>query len=145
MSDDDPFAEPDDTDKTVIRPNPGGRRTPAPAPAETPSPEAAPDAPAAADPVAFGVPNTPGAKSKGAPASADVAASLSSGVTGMNALNACAATLFALVSRIRNRAQHRDPRRLRGRQPPCVPHHRLQHQLDPLDVLQRRLKHPKPL
>ena len=28
MSDqDDPFAEPDDTDKTVIRPNPGGRRT----------------------------------------------------------------------------------------------------------------------
>ena len=27
MSDKDPFAEPDDTDKTVIRPNPGGRRT----------------------------------------------------------------------------------------------------------------------
>ena len=26
MSDNDPFAEPDDTDKTVIRPNPGGRR-----------------------------------------------------------------------------------------------------------------------
>ena len=24
MSDEDPFAEPDDTDKTVIRPNPGG-------------------------------------------------------------------------------------------------------------------------
>ncbi|MBE3640695.1 hypothetical protein ICN82_21085, partial [Mangrovicoccus sp. HB182678] len=28
MSDDDPFAEPGDTERTVIRPNPGGRRPP---------------------------------------------------------------------------------------------------------------------
>jgi len=27
---DDPFAEPNDTEKTVIRPNPGGRRTATP-------------------------------------------------------------------------------------------------------------------
>ena len=26
MTDKDPFAEPDDTERTVIRPNPGGRR-----------------------------------------------------------------------------------------------------------------------
>jgi type VI secretion system protein ImpK len=31
----------------------------------------------------------------------------------MNRLNACAATLFSLVSRIRNRAQHMDPEKLR--------------------------------
>ena len=36
MSDNDPFAEPDDTDKTVIRPNPGGRRTSS-APQEPPA------------------------------------------------------------------------------------------------------------
>lgn len=113
MSDDDPFAEPDDTDKTVIRPNPGGRRTSAPAPEAAPAPQAAPEGPPVEEAVAFGVPNAPGPAPQSAPASADVAASLSSGVTGMNALNACAATLFALVSRIRNRAQHRDPDALR--------------------------------
>ena len=32
MNRDDPFAEPSDTDKTVIRPNPAGRRPAAPAP-----------------------------------------------------------------------------------------------------------------
>ena len=83
---DDPFAEPDDTDRTVIRPNPGGRRptaTPAPAPAP-----AAPVAPAAE-------------------------ASAPQTLTGMNPLNASASTLFSLVSRIRNRAQHPDPDALR--------------------------------
>jgi type VI secretion system protein ImpK len=34
-------------------------------------------------------------------------------LTGMNRLNACAAPLFALASRIRNRAQHLDPEKLR--------------------------------
>jgi type VI protein secretion system component VasF len=34
-------------------------------------------------------------------------------MTGLNPLNASAATLFALVSRIRNRAQHADPDALR--------------------------------
>ncbi|MEM7321375.1 MAG: type VI secretion system protein TssL, partial [Pseudomonadota bacterium] len=41
MSDDDPFAEPHDTDKTVIRPNPGGRRPSGGAPQQ--SPQAFPD------------------------------------------------------------------------------------------------------
>ena len=35
------------------------------------------------------------------------------GMTGMNKINAAAATLFSLVSRIRNRAQHMDPEKLR--------------------------------
>ena len=91
MSDaDDPFAEPDDTDRTVIRPNPGGRR-----PAATPAPMAA-AAPAPSE-------------SPSATGDAAVAASL----TGQNPLNASAATLFSLVSRIRNRAQHPDPDALR--------------------------------
>ena len=34
-------------------------------------------------------------------------------MTGMNKINAAAATLFSLVSRIRNRAQHMDPEKLR--------------------------------
>ena len=37
MTSDDPFAEPFDTDKTVIRPNPAGRR-PTPAPSAPPPP-----------------------------------------------------------------------------------------------------------
>lgn len=103
--DDDPFAEPQDTDKTVIRPNPGGRRasiadpnapaSPVPEPAPAPQPERAEAAPVveAVDPT--------------------VAAALEAGQTGLNPLNAAAATLFSLVSRIRNRAQHRDPDALR--------------------------------
>lgn len=92
MSDDDPFAEPDDTERTVIRPNPGGRR-PAAAP-----PQAAPQPP---DPAR----STPAPRMAGgvdAPT-----------LIGMNPLNAAAATLFALVGRIRNRAQHPDPDALR--------------------------------
>lgn len=116
MADNDPFAEPDDTDKTVIKPNPGGRRTStppvapptaAPAPADVPEP-----APAG------------GADSFGVPTTAQSAASASGGkrqsgeaealvLTGMNQLNACAAPLFSLISRIRNRAQHMDPDKLR--------------------------------
>ena len=47
MSGKDPFAEPGDTDKTVVRPNPGGRR-PAAQPAAAPEPQsqAAPAEPA---------------------------------------------------------------------------------------------------
>lgn len=90
-SDDDPFAEPNDTDRTVIRPNPGGRRpaaTPSAAQPERPAPQ-----PEASSPQADGTGTTP--------------------LTGMNPLNATASTLFSLVSRIRNRAQHPDPDALR--------------------------------
>jgi type VI secretion system protein ImpK len=111
MSDDDPFAEPDDTERTIIRPNPGGRR-----PVSNPTPMAQPAAPVGThdDPAGFGVaaPAAPVSRATTAqPATADK--SLSSGMTGMNPLNASAATLFLLVSRIRNRAQHPDPDAMR--------------------------------
>jgi len=91
MADEDPFAEPDDTERTVIRPNPGGRRGVA----------------------------TPAAPLVGAPAAASITQAvggpdvMAGAITGMNPLNAAAATLFSLVSRIRNRAQHPDPDALR--------------------------------
>ncbi|MDK3074804.1 type VI secretion system protein TssL, long form [Sedimentitalea sp. JM2-8] len=102
MSDEDPFAEPDDTDKTVIRPNPGGRRTQAQAAPAQPTAGTAP-----AD--AFGVPTraaTPEPARTGSARQGPV-------LTGMNPLIACASTLFSLISRIRNRAQHMDPDKLR--------------------------------
>ena len=109
MSDQDPFAEPEDGEKTVIRPNPGGRRpgvaTPAP-PSYTPAP-AAPVRPAA-DPA------SQSGDARGQPAAQSGAvAAMTGAMTGTNPLNAAASTLFALVSRIRNRAQHPDPDSLR--------------------------------
>ncbi|MEO0914142.1 MAG: type IVB secretion system protein IcmH/DotU, partial [Pseudomonadota bacterium] len=67
--------------------------------------------PAEADPqMAFGVPES----AAPAPQRAQQAeAPVSQAMTGMNRLNACASTLFSLVSRIRNRAQHLDPEALR--------------------------------
>jgi len=103
---DDPFAEPDDTDKTVIRPNPGGRRTQATKPAATPDKTS--ETPAQGD--AFGI---PAAAAKPASSTTASGASISLSMTGMNRLNACASTLFSLISRIRNRAQHLDPDKLR--------------------------------
>jgi len=91
MADEDPFAEPDDTDRTVIRPNPGGRRGVA-----APAAAAAATAMAAAPPPQAAGPDT-----------------MAGAMTGPNPLNAAAATLFSLVSRIRNRAQHSDPEALR--------------------------------
>ncbi|MFT4960898.1 MAG: type VI secretion system protein ImpK [Paracoccaceae bacterium] len=114
MADNDPFAEPDDTDKTVIRPNPGGRRTqstmptatPAASNPTTPDPAAVP-APSPTD--TFGVPQA--AAPAAAPRTTQSAQEVS--ITGMNQLTACASTLFSLISRIRNRAQHMDPDKLR--------------------------------
>ena len=119
MSDKDPFAEPDDTDKTVIKPNPGGRRSNTPpaepmAPSPTPQPFGEPAAPAEQAPAvdAFGVPQAARPRAAATPAQGNAeAASIS--MTGMNQLTACASTLFSLISRIRNRAQHMDPDKLR--------------------------------
>ena len=128
MSNDDPFAEASDTEKTVIRPNPGGRLTgsyPAPQqPAPAPPPQQ-PEVPAAAQPPAgpaldaFGIP-APAPAAQPAAAQGAAAAPRPQGgeppevvITGMNRINACAAPLFALISRIRNRAQHMDPDKLR--------------------------------
>jgi len=93
MSDDDPFAEPDDTERTVIRPNPGGRRSPI----QTEAPAQPHQVPGTAPP----------------PATAASSEVLEASRTGTNRLTAMAAPLFALVSRIRNRAQHNDPSKLR--------------------------------
>jgi type VI secretion system protein ImpK len=117
MSEEDPFAEPDDTDKTVIRPNPGGRRSATPpqsAPAYAPQPAPQPTARESAGPAldAFGIPAPAGGPAADAPRrSQQNEPELV--LTGMNRLNACAAPLFALISRIRNRAQHMDAEKLR--------------------------------
>ncbi len=98
MPDEDPFAEPEDTDRTVIRPKPGALRPPAaPPPLDAAAPAAAP----AARPAA----------TAGAPAAAPDAVAIVG--SGMNALAALATPLFALIGRIRNRAQHRDAESLR--------------------------------
>lgn len=121
MSDEDPFAEPDDTDRTVIKPNPGGRRTVTPqAPAQPtygqpvpqyqPAPQAPPE-PQAAPVDTFGIPAAAGAQGASAPRPQQQ--EVEQVLTGMNRLNACAAPLFSLISRIRNRAQHMDADKLR--------------------------------
>ncbi len=127
MSSDDPFSERDDSDRTVIRPNPGGRRPPvapshapqtAPPPpqpaAPTGVPEAGPARPGAAADLGYGIPAAAAPRrAQGIPGGADGEALLQLSFTGMNRLVACGAPLFALVSRISNRAQHADPERLR--------------------------------
>lgn len=99
MDRDDPFAEPFDTDKTVIRPNPAGRRPSAPTP--MPPPGSAQPQP------------RPGPQPAPAPPPEMPPVSLNAAATGMNPLNAAASSLFSLVARIRNRAQHADPAALR--------------------------------
>ena len=92
MSDDNPFGEPDETEKTVIRPSPGGRRA-------TPSERTvAPDA---------------GREAPYAPADPAVAAVLSR--SGLNPLVAAAAVLLGLASRIRGTATQKDIEGLRDR------------------------------
>ena len=87
MSQDDPFAEPeDDAEKTVIRPSPGGRRPAAPA---------APQQRAAAP-----MPSGP-------------AVAISQ--TGINPLVAAAAALLGLAIRLKNKASHSDVEGLHSR------------------------------
>ena len=78
---DNPFSEPDDNDRTVIRPTPGGRRT-------VPPPQAAPQ------PSAF-QPAAPSA----APITGDGAETIA---FGLNALIAASAPLLQLLGRLRN-------------------------------------------
>ncbi len=98
MNRDDPFAESGDDERTVIRPSPGGAQPAQPQqPQQQPAQQAAPQAQ-----------RGPGAGA--ALAEVDVAAS-----AGLNPLAAAAAPLLALVSRIRNRAQHGNVPALRDR------------------------------
>ena len=103
MVDEDPFAEPNDSERTVIKPNPGGRRTPEPVAKKAPE---TPTTEATGGGASFGVPSAGNEDS-------NRTTNVELGMTGLNTLNACAATLFSLVSRIRNRAQHMDPDKLR--------------------------------
>jgi type VI secretion system protein ImpK len=108
MSNNDPFAEPDDNERTVIRPNPGGKRPltggaqAAPAPYAPQSDYGQP-----APPAALGMPQQSAARAQGSDDANAIA------LTGVNQLCALATPLLALVSRIRNRAQHIDPEKLR--------------------------------
>ena len=116
MANNDPFAEPDDNERTVIRPNPGGKR---------PTPGAAPQAPTYPPQQNYGQQNygqqdygqpQPAAPAMGVPQSAPRQGNPDANaiaMTGINQLCALATPLLSLVSRIRNRAQHMDPEKLR--------------------------------
>jgi type VI secretion system protein ImpK len=94
---DNPFSEPQDNDRTVIRPVPGGRRPPAPAvPPTTPAPQAeAPPAPVAA--------------------AANLAEGTENIAIGADPLSAAAAPLLQLMARLRNTANPPDSGDLRER------------------------------
>lgn len=102
MIDDDPFAEPTDTDKTVVQLNPGGRKPALATPVSDPMAPPAPVVQASPSPIA---PN---------PVMGAQIVDVKDAASGMNALTAAAAALFSLVGRIRNRAQHNDPAALRN-------------------------------
>lgn len=115
--DDDPFAEPTDTDKTIVNLRPGGR---APQPQQPP---AAQQQPYGQQPQQYGQPMQPqfgqqppqgGAQMPPPQAAPRPQADTGFALTGMNQLNAAASQIFALIGRIRNRAQHNDPAALRN-------------------------------
>ncbi|MSP00694.1 MAG: type VI secretion system protein TssL [Acetobacteraceae bacterium] len=83
---DDPFAEPNDSDRTVIRPAPGGRRAPSPVAAAPPPPPAA-----GARPSAF----------EGAPMAAAAVGGAETIQFGLNPLINAAAPLLQLLGRLR--------------------------------------------
>ncbi len=92
MSDDNPFGDSDETEKTVIRPSPGGRRA---APTERTV-----------------IPDT-GREAAYAPADPTVAAVLTRG--GLNPVVAAASVLLGLASRVRGTATQKDVEGLRDR------------------------------
>ena len=98
MSEDDPFFGSGDSDRTILRPTPGGRRGPA-APS-TPSP--APQQPSAQQPQAYGQPAAQPQPIGGLP---DLSG-------GLNPLTSAATTLLALIAQLRDSASHPDPQSL---------------------------------
>ena len=105
MTDKDPFAEPDDTERTVIRPNPGGRRKAAPVNNQTAVKSQTIDE-NISDKNIYRESDI----SRASDTATDI---LNQGKAGMNKLNASASNLFSLISRIRNQAQHSNPDNLR--------------------------------
>jgi type VI secretion system protein ImpK len=98
---DDPFAEPDDSDKTVIRPAPGGRRAAPAAPAASPFGGAAPQA----SPFGSAAPQAPPPQRQSAFANTPTQAPVSGGAEtiqfGLNPLIMAAAPLLQLLGRLR--------------------------------------------
>jgi type VI secretion system protein ImpK len=99
MTIDDPFAEPADSERTVIRPNPGGRR-PVDAAMQPPAQPAYPQA-------AYAAPRPPQAA---APAALDLKS-----LPRLNPLVTAALPLLDLVVQIKNRAVHNNIEHLRDR------------------------------
>src|SRR5271165_4759558 len=99
---DNPFSEPDDDEKTIIRPLPGGRRpaAPSPAAASASAPLASAPSPAAASSTRSAAPFG----DDGEPV-----------VTGLNPLVSAAAPLLQLLARLRNTINQPDPGDLRER------------------------------
>ncbi len=99
MQDDDPFSDPDDGDRTIMKPVPGGRRRSGAAdqpPPVSPQPVSPPSAPSA-EPV---TPHAPAPPLAGA------------GISGRNCLLDAAATLFTLTKRLRDTPHFDDVGRL---------------------------------
>jgi len=91
MSEDDPFFGSGDSDRTILRPTPGGRRGPA-----------APSAPSPAAPQPVGQPAMQAQPVSGLPELAG----------GLNPLTGAATTLLALIAQLRDSASHADPESL---------------------------------
>lgn len=122
---DNPFSEPEDNDRTIIRPSPGGRRPPlAGAPAAPPQGSPAFGAPAAGGP-ASGGPASGGSASGGSAAgdggsrqpaaSTKLAEGTENIALGGDQLTAAAAPLLQLMARLRNTANAPDTGDLRER------------------------------
>jgi type VI secretion system protein ImpK len=97
MSEDDPFFGSGDSDRTILRPTPGGRRGPA-----TPSAPAPPQQPYAQQPQPVGQPAAQPQPVAGLP---DLSG-------GLNPLTNAATTLLALIAQLRDSASHPDPESL---------------------------------
>ncbi len=98
MNTDDPFYNPDDSDKTVIRPRPGGATPVAGAPQQPAAPAAPQQAAASAAPQAAYT----------APATPQPAAPIGPTRTGTNIITDAAAQLLALIGQMKNTTQHND-------------------------------------
>ena len=98
MTDDDPFFGSGDSDRTILRPTPGGRKGPS-----------APQGPAATPPQPTPAPPP---QQYGQPPPAQAAATALPDLSGgLNPLTAAATTLLALIAQLRDSASHPDPDR----------------------------------
>ena len=100
MSDDDPFFGSGDSDRTILRPTPGGRR--GQGPAQPAPPPVAPQQAYGQQPQSYGQP----------PMAAQPPGALPDLSGGLNPLTAAATTLLALVAQLRDSASHPDPESL---------------------------------